>query len=169
MKADLTNVFKEWFEVAATPVDMAASFVKEYTQGHIQPFVDEAAKSLHKQSETIKAKHPGLIHAVTQNLSEFKDKIEQAADTTVAYAERANVPAFGLDDVPGYDYLPAADDIPGIQKVKQLTGIEKEKEKKHSKKTTQRGGKKRRRRKTKKRALKKRHRRRKRRTRRKRH
>ena len=172
MKADLTNVFKEWGEVLGTPVNVAADLVRHYTQGHIQPFVDKAAKSLHKQTETINTNHPGLIHAVTQNISDFKDKIEEAADTTVAYAERAKVSSFDLDDVPGYDYLPAADDIPGVQKVKQLTGIEKEKEKKkhrQSKKTTQRGGKKRRRRKTKKRALKKRHRRRKRRTRRKRH
>ena len=167
MKADLTNVFKEWFEVAATPVDMAANAVKQYTQGHIQPFVDEAAKSLHKQTETINTNHPGLIHAVTQNISDFKDKIEEAADTTVAYAERTNVSAFGLDDVPGYDYLPAADDIPGVQKVKQLTGIEKEKKHRQSKKRPAHGGgKRRRRRKTKKRALKKRHRRRKRKSRR---
>jgi len=185
MKADLKDVFKGWFEVAATPVDMAADAVKQYTQGHIQPFVDEAAKSLHKQTETINTKHPGLIHAVTKNISEFGDKIEQAADTTVNYAELDHVPAFDLDDIPGYDYLPAADDIPGydylpaaddipgVQKVKQLAGVEpKEKEKKHrqSKKIpAHKGGKRRRRRRrTKKRALKKRHRRRKRHSRRKR-
>lgn len=143
MKADLTNVFKEWFEVAATPIDMAANAVKQYTQGHIQPFVDEAAKSLHKQTETINTNHPGLIHAVTQNLSDFKDKIEEAADTTVDYAKRDHVPAFDLDDIPGYDYLPAADNIPGVQKVKQMTGIET-KENQHHKKTLKGGRRKRR-------------------------
>jgi len=156
MKADLKDVFKGWFEVAATPLDIAANAVKQYTQGHIQPFVDRAAKSLRKQEGTIDSAHPGLMHSVMHNISKFGNKITEAADTTVAYAKRANVPAIKL---------PAADEIPGVEKIKQMTGIgDKDDEKKHhqSKKITQEGGKKRRRRKTKKRALKKRHHRRKR-------
>ncbi len=151
MKADLKDVFKGWFEVAATPLDIAANAVKQYTQGHIQPFVDRAAKSLRKQEGTIDSAHPGLMHSVMHNISKVGNKITEAADTTVAYAKRANVPAIKL---------PAADEIPGVEKIKQMTGIgDKDDEKKHhqSKKITQEGGKKRRRRKTKKRALKKRH------------
>ena len=151
MKADLKDVFKGWFEVAATPLDIAANAVKQYTQGHIQPFVDRAAKSLRKQEGTIDSAHPGLMHSVMHNISKFGNKITEAADTTVAYAKRTNVPAIEL---------PAAAEIPGVEKIKQMTGIG-DKDDEH-KTDTQIGGKrKRRRRKTKKRALKKRHRRRK--------
>ena len=122
MKADLKDVFKGWFEVAATPLDIAANAVKQYTQGHIQPFVDRAAKSLRKQEGTIDSAHPGLMHSVMHNISKFGNKITEAADTTVAYAKRANVPAIKL---------PAADEIPGVEKIKQMTGIgDKDDEKK---------------------------------------
>ena len=158
MHPDLTNVFKAWFEVAATPIDMAANAVKQVTQNHIQPFVDTAEESLKENREIINTAYPGVIAAATQDFSNFKDKIEQAADTTVDYSKRDNVPSLSLQDIPGYDYIPAADDIPGVQKIKQLTGLEENKTHKSHHKVEQRGGKrKRRRRKTKKRALKKRH------------
>ena len=148
MKADLKDVFKGWFVVAATPLDIAANAVKHWTRGKVQPLMDEADESLRKQDEIIDSAHPGLRHFVSESVAEFGNKITEAADTTVAFAN-----------------IPTADDIPGVKKIKQMTGIEDKDDEKH-KTHTQSGGKKRRRRKTKKRALKKRHRRRKRKSRR---
>jgi len=75
MKADLTTVFRRWFEVAATPIDMAANAVEQYTQNHIQPVVDKAAKNLQKQTKTINAAYPGLLHSLAEDANEFKNKI----------------------------------------------------------------------------------------------
>ena len=139
MKADLTNVFKDWFEVAATPVDIAANAVQHWTQGKIQPFVDEAEKSKKKQLAIINASHPGLVPAISHDMTHFKNKIEQATDTTVDYAKRSNVPALDVND------------IPGVQKIKEMTCGQKGGRKK------QRKRRKRRKIKTKKRALKEKH------------
>jgi hypothetical protein len=158
MKADLTTVFRRWFEVAATPIDMAANAVEQYTQNHIQPVVDKAAKNLQKQTKTINAAYPGLLHSLAEDANEFKNKINKATDTTVSYSEAIKVPAFELGLPNISDYIPSSPIDAYPHPLRKLFPEKKSKKrkgggaKKHQRK---------RRKKTKKKALKKKHQRRK--------
>ena len=157
--SDLTNVIRAWFEVVGMPIDMAANAVKTIGKEHFQPIADKSKKSLEENMDIINTKYPGVLYQAGKDLTDFKDKIKQAADTTVNYSQAIDVSAFPLL---------TADDIPGVRAIKHLTGFESEGSHPESK-NTQRGDTRRRRhrrqrrqhrrrKRTKKRALKKRHR-----------